>query len=157
MLRRCAAPWVLLLSSLFLAGCPKRVSSPTEALDRAAIAAETADATARDLALAGFHAFLPQGEMERAEARFNQSLARDPADPYALFGQLLLARRDGHPDRALVVAFDLCDRAPQHPLSVTAARYVLDMAGTAISTDDVILRRAPVTLEKGAGGDAAYL
>ncbi|HLL52424.1 MAG TPA: hypothetical protein VK447_02700, partial [Myxococcaceae bacterium] len=146
---------VLLLS---LAGCPKRVpSSSTESLDEAAQSAQAPEATARSLALAGFQAYLVGGDAKTAQARFDAALVKDASEPYALYGQLVMARRRALPGRALRLALDLCERAPSHPLSTAGARYVLDITGTAVPLDDEILARAPKALAAGAAGDAAHL
>ena len=46
----------------------------------------------------------------------------NPDDPYALYGGMLLAEHDGHPEKALTFALDLCVRASAHPLCSAAAR-----------------------------------
>src|SRR5438445_11660463 len=90
--------------ALLLAGCPRRVPSATYALESAQQSADAPDASARTLALAGYHAWLLQSDPARAQQRFDQALAKDPAEPYALYGQLLMARRRGALDRSLVAA-----------------------------------------------------
>ncbi|MBI3185448.1 MAG: hypothetical protein HYZ28_25185 [Myxococcales bacterium] len=147
----------LLIASGLLAGCPRRMPAPAEALELAALEAEGPSPGARALALAGFHAYLLRGEPQKARERFEASLERDSAEPYALQGLWLLATREGHPERALDYALKLCERAPSHPLSTAAARYVLDSVGTATSTDQQVLQRAPSAIEHGAAGDVAHL
>ena len=98
-----------------------------------------------------------QGDAEAARGRFDAALAKDANDPYALMGQNLLARRAGAMDRALTAALELVARAPQHPLAVPAARYILDQVGTSPELDDVILKGAQKALDAGALGEAAQL
>src|SRR2546423_1821602 len=74
-----------LLSALaLLAGCPKRIPSPTEALENADKVADAPDAPARSIALAGFHAWLLASDPAQAQKRFDQALAKDAGEPYAL-------------------------------------------------------------------------
>ncbi|MHB8873938.1 MAG: tetratricopeptide repeat protein [Myxococcaceae bacterium] len=150
-------PALFVALALALSGCPKRVGLPTEAMDLAVSEAAGPSPSARALALAGFHGYLVDADPAKAEARFAQALERDSSDPYALYGMVLLARRQGHPERALAAALDLCDRAPSHPLSVAAGRLVFDMAGAALATDELILQRAGGALARGLSGDAAQL
>ncbi|MFL5321130.1 MAG: DUF3857 domain-containing protein [Myxococcaceae bacterium] len=149
-----AAALVLLV---FVTGCPKRVRAPNEVLESSAAQANDPNATARTLAFAGYHALLVTGDVAAARQRFDAAIGKDAADPWALYGQLLLSRRDAHPERGLIIALDLCDRAPTHPLCATAARYALDMTGTSSALDDLIVQRATAALSKGAVGDAAIL
>src|SRR5688500_13574657 len=115
---------LLLVAGLVVAGCAHS-TSPTEVLERAANAAQKGTSEARTLALAGFHAWLMTGDPAAAQARFDEAGAKDPADPYALYGQHLLARRAANPRRALEAALAVATRAPRHPLAVPSARYVL--------------------------------
>ncbi|WP_257452600.1 DUF3857 domain-containing protein [Archangium lipolyticum] len=146
----------LLLVAGLLAGCA-HTSSPTEVLERAATAARNGGGEARTLALAGFHAWLVTGDPAAAQGRFDEALAKDPADPYGLYGQYLLARRAAQPRRALDAALAVTTRAPRHPLAVPSARYLLDMVGISPALDDVILTGTQTALEAGATGEAAQL
>jgi tetratricopeptide (TPR) repeat protein len=109
------------------------------------------------LALAGFHALLIEGNAKKAQSVFDSGLQKDPADPYSLYGEFLLAYRIAHPERALGAALALTEAAPRHPLSTTAARYVFDLAGTSAPIDDAILAGVEKALRAGARGDAAHL
>jgi tetratricopeptide (TPR) repeat protein len=140
-----------------LTGCPRRSPSATDALDEAATQAQAGNGEARTLALAGFHAFLVAGDMEGARARFDAAVAKDPGEPYALMGQHLLARRVAAMDRALAASLELVGRAPSHPLSVAAARYILDQVGTSPEQDETILRGVQRSLDAGASGEVAQL
>lgn len=137
--------------------CPRRVVPPTYALTEAARLAEAGDADARELALAGFHALLLEADVDKAKARFDAAVAADAAEPWALYGQLHLARRAEKPDRALTAALDLIERAPAHPLAAVAARAVLDVSTDAKALDDDIARRVPSLLGAGTPGDTAHL
>ncbi len=128
-----------------------------DVLESAAERAQKGSGEARTLALAGFHAYLVQGDAEAARSRFDAAIAKDPGDPYALMGQSLLARRAGAPDRALAAALELVTRAPTHPLAVPAVRYILDQVGTSPEIDELILKGTRKALEAGAVGEAAQL
>jgi tetratricopeptide (TPR) repeat protein len=149
---RCLA---LLSFCLLAAGCAHRSSTST--LEDAARDAAGSGPSARALSLAGFHAYLIGADPAKAQSRFDAALKKDPSDPYALYGQILFATRNAHPERALEAALDLCERAPVHPLSTTAARLVLDMAGTSPAMDELILARSSRALAAGSRGDAAHL
>jgi tetratricopeptide (TPR) repeat protein len=140
-----------------LVGCSHRPASPTATLETAAERAQQGSPEARTLALAGFHAYLVQGDAEAAKARFEAALAKDPNDAYALQGQHLLARRSAHADRALTAALELTTRAPRHPLATSAARFLLDQVGTAPALDDAILAGTQKALAAGAQGETAQL
>ncbi|QSQ20060.1 DUF3858 domain-containing protein [Pyxidicoccus parkwayensis] len=141
-----------------LTGCPKSTSSVTpHVLESAAERAQKGTDEARTLALAGFHAYLVAGDNALAQQRFDAAVAKDAGDPYALAGQHLMARRAGRTDRALEAAIELAARAPQHPLAVFAARYMLDSVGTSKALDDEILKGADRALAAGAAGETAYL
>jgi tetratricopeptide (TPR) repeat protein len=140
-----------------LAGCPRRSPSATDALETAATRAQEGSGEARTLALAGFHAFLVAGDEDATRARFDAAIAKDPGEPYALMGQHLLARRVAAVDRALAAALELVARAPNHPLAVAAARYILDQVGTSPQMDETILKGAQRALDAGATGEVAQL
>jgi tetratricopeptide (TPR) repeat protein len=147
----------LLCLVLLLLACVHRVESPTARLEEAASAASGPTATARTLALSGFHAWLMQNDVAQAQARFDAALTKDARDPYALYGQAMLKLRAARPDGAVAASLDLCERAPKHPLCTAAARLVFDIAGTATSIDALIVARAPGILAAGAPGDASAL
>ena len=140
-----------------LSGCVRRVVPPTEVLDLANEAASQPTADARTLALAGWHALIISGDVDEARARFDKALGLTSKEPWALYGHALLALRSESPQRALVAALDLCERNPKHPLSSAAARIVLEVAGNASSTDQLIVDRTPAMLAAGAAPEAAQL
>ena len=147
-----------LLLAAGLASCgAHRSAAPADMLDRAATSAQQGSSEARTLAFAGFHAWLMAGDPATAQARFEAALLKDPAEPYALHGQSLLARRAAQPRRALEAALALTQRAPRHPLAVPSARYVLDVTGSSPALDDVILQGIQASLEAGSAGEAAQL
>ncbi len=149
---------LLIYLAIPLLACHPRSSSPLERLDEAASTASAGDASPRQLALAGFHAFLVRSDFAKAQSGFDAALKKNPSEPYALFGQLLMTQRLAHPERALVAALELCQRAPTHPLAASAARYIFDVAGTSTALDDVILSRGQQALAAGLlPGDAAHL
>jgi len=133
-----------------------RVASPTEALEAAA-AKLGPDAKADVLALSAFHALLMEGDAKKAQARFDEAVAKDPAQPYALMGQALLAQRSALPQKSLVAALDLIERAPGHPLAPIAARIVLDASGLSLSTSTLVRERVPPMLLKAQQPDTAQL
>jgi predicted Zn-dependent protease len=140
-----------------LTGCPRRSPSAADTLEEAATQAQDGNSEARTLALAGFHAFLVAGDMEGARTRFDAAIAKEPGDPYALMGQHLLARRAAAVDRALAASLELVGRAPNHPLAVAAARYILDQVGTSPEMDETILRGVQRAIDAGASGEVAQL
>ncbi|MBX5482239.1 MAG: hypothetical protein IRZ16_10450 [Myxococcaceae bacterium] len=152
---RAFAPVVL--AAFVLAGCPKRIASPTGKLEAAARDADSPHADAHTRALGGFHAWLVEGDAKRAKARFDAALKEDPAEPWALYGELLLSRRAAHPERVIDSAFTLCTRAAAHPLCAAAAREVLGQVGTSTALDDRILAGVAQALAQHPPGDAAHL
>ncbi|MCI0569857.1 MAG: hypothetical protein L0Y66_03830 [Myxococcaceae bacterium] len=145
---------VPLLTLLLLSGCAHGPASPTQVLEDAARRGVRGDA--RSTALAGFHALLVEGKPGEAQSLFDAALAKDGADAYALWGQHLMARRRARPELALEAALTLVEKAPAHPLSAPAARYVLDWAGQSSVGDDALLARVPRALG-GTRGDTAQL
>src|SRR5690242_15513726 len=114
---------------LALCACAHVPPSPTAVLDEAAGRARDADAPARTLSLAAFHALLVESQPERARTLAQDALRRDAGEPYALALEEVLARRDGHPETALDAALRLVRAAPKHPLATVAARQIHDFAG----------------------------
>ncbi|HEY3587768.1 MAG TPA: hypothetical protein VGK85_11475, partial [Myxococcaceae bacterium] len=142
---------------LALCACAHVPPSPTAVLDEAAGQARNADAPARTVSLAAFHALLVENQPERARALTQDALRRDANEPYALAMEELLAGRDGHPEAALDAALHLVQAAPRHPLATVAARQIHDAAGLASSLDTRILTEAPRALDAGAAGETALL
>lgn len=159
--RSSSSPWLTAslaaLVATTLLGCPKRVDSPTGTLEAAAADAESGDVDARTLALAGFHSLLVAGDADKALQRMDAAVGRDPAEPWALYGQVILRQRAAQPSRALEAAFGVVERAPQHPLASAAARFILELVGTSNELDTQILERTGRALESRPRGDAAQL
>ncbi|SEL88426.1 protein of unknown function [Stigmatella aurantiaca] len=147
----------LLALAAGLSGCAHSSVPSAQLLENAAQQAQKGTGEARTLALAGFHAYLVKGDVAAAQGHFDAAAAKAPAEPYALMGQHLLARRTAAVDRALETALQLCVRAPTHPLATAAARYVLDQTGTSPESDERILQGARQALEAGALGEAAQI
>jgi len=126
-------------------------------LKDAAAAAKSADASSRQVALAGFHALLVEADFTKAQSLFEAAVKRAPPDPYALIGEMLIQQRLAHPERALLAALELCQQSPAHPLASAAARYVFDVAGTSTALDEVIVARAQKALSSGVPGEPAHL
>jgi tetratricopeptide (TPR) repeat protein len=139
---------------LLLSACAHR-SGLT--LDDAARAVAKGSRAPAPLALAGFHALLVEPDVEKARAHFDESLAADPAQPWALWGQVVLALRSAHPERATEAALSLLEQHPTHPLAAAAARLLLDVSGQAASSDALLVERGPRVLERGLPGDAGHL
>ncbi|HET9156067.1 MAG TPA: hypothetical protein VFN91_05330, partial [Myxococcaceae bacterium] len=116
---------------LALCACAHVPPPPTAVLDDAAGRARDANAPARTVALAAFHAFLVENQPERARALTQEALRRDAGEPYALTMEEVLAARDGHPEASLDAALRLVRAAPRHPLATVAARQIHDTAGLA--------------------------
>ena len=143
---------------VFVIACHPRIAPPSGPLEAASTQASAPGASARELALAGFAAELLRGDSALAKRHYDAAVALNPADPYALYGELLWAQRSGHPETAVALALDLCEHNPQHALAAAAARVVLDHAGTSVALDDRLLRRVPALLNAGrVPGDAAHL
>lgn len=142
---------------LFFVACTKRVPSPTEALDDALADVADGNASAHHFALAGLHAFVASSDVEKATAFIDQALAKDAAEPFALYGQLLLRERQTQTEKSVAVALDLIERNPQHPLSAIAARFVLDHVAVSSAIDDAVVARAAKLLEHDAAADTAHL
>ena len=147
----------LLPLALLALACAHAPPSPTRVLDEAAGRAKDADASPRVVALAAFHALLVDNQPDRAEALASDALRRDPGEPYALALQMVLARREGHPEASLDAALRLVRAAPRHPLATVAAREVQDLAGLAGSLDSRIASELPGALAAGARAETAVL
>ncbi len=152
-MKLCALLALLLVAS----GCIPQVPSSTQILQTASKDALLPNASARTLALAGFYALLVDSDAAKGQKFLDSAVAADPRDPWALYGQQVLAHRVAHPERVLTAALDLCERAPRHPLAAVSARLVFDLSGTASGTDDLILSRSPALLAAGLEADAAQL
>lgn len=154
-------PRTAVLTSLVLlvvaTGCPRRVPGPTEALDDALADVADGDAKARAWALAGLHALFAASDAEKARAHLDTAVQKDASDPWALWGQVMLAERQARTERSIAIALDLLERQPAHPLAAVAARFVLDHATEAAQSDDLILQRARPVLDTGPHPDAAHL
>lgn len=152
----CRARVVVIVLSLALAGCAHRSAPPTEALEKAAQRVGPG-ADANTLALAGFHALLMEGDATKAQTFFDDAVAANDGEPWALMGQIFLAQRVMVPQKALAASLALLEKAPKHPLAPVAARVVLDTAGLSSETATQVRERVPKLLEKGAQPDAAHL
>jgi cellulose synthase operon protein C len=141
---------------LLLVACAHATQSPTRVLDDAAEAARSPQASAHVQALAGFHAYLVDGNADEAGRLFAAALTKDAADAYALEGTAVLADRVAHPEAALEAALELCVRAPSSPLAPLAAHTASSYAGKAQAMDKRILARAPEALAHGVTGDTAF-
>ena len=141
-----------------LAACAHRAVPPTAELDRAAARAETKDAGAHVLALAGLRALLLEGDIPRASSLGQRALEREGRGPWAHYLQLQLSRRAAQPAQALEAALSLLEAAPSHPLASVAGRAVLDAAGMDPVLDDALAARGQSLLASGKlGADAAHL
>jgi cellulose synthase operon protein C len=141
---------------LLLVSCVRRVPPLTEALDDARSLVAKGGGTARDRALAGFAAWMYDADVQKAEHLFSSALTIDAKEPYALMGQLLLARRAGLPNEERRLALPLLEGAPKHPLAIIAARSLVDHGSVAVSLDETLLSAAPKILPT-LRGDAAHL
>ncbi len=146
----------LLPAALLLCACAHSPKSPTQALDDAAAAARAPDASPRVQALAGFHAYLVEGNAEAAQKLFSAALAKDKTEPFALEGMAVLAARVAHPEAVLEASLSLCLATPHHPLAPLAAHTVASLAGRAQGLDARILALAPQALAHGAAADTAF-
>lgn len=147
---------LVVLVALSLAGCVRRSAPPTEALENAAKRAGPG-ADANTLALAGFHALLIEGDAAKAGTFFDDAVAKNDGEPFALTGQALLAQRVMVPQKALAASLALLEKNPKHALAPVAARIVLDTANLSLETSKLVRERAPKLLELGQQPDAAHL
>jgi tetratricopeptide (TPR) repeat protein len=140
-----------------LVRCAHTPESPTAKLDEAARSAAGGSHDARTLALAGFDAWLAKGDLKLARTQFDAAIKANADDPYALYGGMLLAEHDGHPEKAATLAIDLCTRASTHPLCSAAARRAAEQVGTSLELDEKVVEKASQALARGVGPDAAFL
>lgn len=145
------------LTLLVSSACVHRLADPLWALEGASRAVAAGSTEASALALAGFRALLVDGDAALAGARFDEALARDEAEPWALYGKGLLAAQRAHPELVLDHTLELLERVRRHPLKVVAARQVLELTGQAKSFDEAVRARVPAILEGELPADAAHL
>ncbi|MBL9038086.1 MAG: hypothetical protein JNG84_06200 [Archangium sp.] len=137
--------------------CVKQVPPSDEVLDDAAAAADTRWASARTVALAGWHALVIKGSADEAKAHFERALKTNDTQVWALAGQATLAWRAAQPAVALEAWLRLCEVRPKHPLAVVAARAILESSTMATAMDNAVLERVPTILAKGVPDEVAVL
>lgn len=147
----------LAAAALALCACARLKAAPDALLARAAVAAEGSGASPRQVALAGWHAYLIAGEPDRARALFDRAIAADSADPVARAGAAELARRAARPELEAAQWLELCPAAPRHPLCAVAARRIAAAVGLSPVLDRAVDAGAVRALSAGAAGDAAHL
>jgi len=154
-LRRFLLAW---LPVVLLASCAGGPRPPLEILADAARAAREGGGTAREQALAGWHAWMVDADAARLESLAQSALARDPSEPWARLALAEAARRRLDPygeTRELAV---LIRGAPSHPLATVAARRLASIATLATVLDREIEGVAAELLgEPGLGPDAAAM
>ena len=113
--------------ALALAGC---AGAPVP-LERPEADRGAARASPRELAAAGFRAWVVRNDPATAQRRFEAALQRGGGDPWARMGAALQARRrlDEVSEVAQLVA--LVGAAPEHPLAALAARRLGELAEVA--------------------------
>jgi tetratricopeptide (TPR) repeat protein len=79
------------------------------------------------LAAEGFQAWLERGDAGAAAGRFRAALQQDPADPWANFGQALLAERALDEDGEAAALLAVAARAPGHALAPLALRRLAEL------------------------------
>ncbi len=147
---RWGAPRWVALGLLGAIGCA--TSTPTGLLDRAASRTSDGRGSARNLALAGFHALLVTGDAERARERLDAAIAADDGEPLALAGQMELAARSLDIRKRVAFALALIRTAPRHALAPSAAQTLEGLAGSADSVDRTLSERIPPLLLRGVPG-----
>ncbi len=152
--------WPRLLSclfSLFAVSCagPSRNAPPALDAIAEAVRDDLEDATARQIALAGFAAWLVDGKPGEAIALWDQALQREE-DIVALYGRHEAARRALDADAMADTALRLCRRAPQSPLCVIGLRAISQILDQSPRLNAAIERQGQELLQSGAmRGEAA--
>lgn len=143
-----------LLAAAFWAACA--TTGPGRSpLDEAASAADERDASAATLAAAGFHAWIAKNDPAAAGKRFAAALARDPAQPWGLWGTALLARRELDDAAEVKALGTILTAAPAHPLAAVAARRLGEISEIAIGLTAGAEAALHAGLDKGALSAAA--
>jgi len=152
-LRRLGLAW---LSVLLLASCASGPRPPLETLADAARAARGGGGSARERALAAWHAWIVDADTARMESLADGALAKDDADPWARLALAESARRrlDPHAEARELAA--LIRGAPSHPLAAVAARRLASLTALSTSLDREIEAAASELLaSRGLDPDAA--
>lgn len=151
--------WPSLLGCLFslLSACAGTSRNAPPALDAIADAVkdDMEDATARQLALAGFAAWIIDGKPAEAIALWDRALEREE-DIVALYGRHEAARRALDAGSMADSALRICQRAPQSPLCVIGLRAISQILDQSPRLNATIERQGRALLESGAmRGEAA--
>ncbi len=83
---------------------------------------------AASAAPSGFEAWLEKGDPVAAAARFRTDAARNPADPWPLFGEAMLAERALDDEGEASALLAVVAAAPRHPLSLVALRRLGELS-----------------------------
>jgi len=152
-LRRIGLAW---LSVILFASCAGGPRPPLETLADAARAARDGGGSARERALAAWHAWMVGADAERLESLARSALGKDPGEPWARLALAESAKRrlDPHAEARELAA--LIRGAPSHPLAPVAARKLASLATISTSLDREIEAAATELLgAKGLAPDAA--
>lgn len=127
-------------------------------------------ATPRQLALAGFHAWLDEGDASKAEGLWDKALAasapKDGAsgksgeaaqakDPLALYGKLEAARRRLDVPATASLALDICEEAPAHALCLLSVPVIDNATADTPVRDEAMLRRIKGVIQSGKASPSA--
>jgi cellulose synthase operon protein C len=146
-----------LVSLPLVCSCAMFLGGGADLTERAALNLVTKGAAdARTTALAGWHAYLFEGDVAKAKKFFDQALHLDPKDPVARYAQVELSRRSANPAEEVRAALRLCIDAPADPLCAVAARLSFAAVGVSTALDLEIADKANRALAAGARGDAAF-
>ncbi|MDR0966043.1 MAG: hypothetical protein LBM75_06020 [Myxococcales bacterium] len=147
-----ATGWSLIpiATCLLLAACagPSKLASPSIDAIAQSVRASPESASARDLALAGFAAYLLDGKPDAARELWDAALDRDE-DLVALYGRFVLARRALDERAQAELALRMCEVAPTHPLCVVGLRGMGESIGESGHLNAEIERRARALLDQG--------
>lgn len=157
-----ATGWLPLLSitclfGLWAAACagPTSIAPPSIDAIARSVRESPERASARELAMAGFAAYLIDGKPAEAIELWDKALARGE-DPVALYGRLEAARRALDTRDQTLFALRICRQAPAHPLCAVGLRAVGQVLDESPRLNAEIERQARALAEGGAlRGEAA--
>ena len=160
-----ATGWICLLSlscllSLLVTACasPTKIALPSIEAMAQAVRESPDRASARDLALAGFAAYLIDGKPAEAIELWDKALAKEQ-DLVALYGRFEAARRALDTREQALFALRICQRAPAHPLCSAGLRAVGQLLDESPQLNAEIERQARALIDTGAlrGESALWL
>lgn len=147
------------LFGLLAAACAGQAKLAPPSIDAIAQAVRQSPerASARELSMAGFAAYLIDGKPDAALELWNESLAQGE-DLVALYGRFELARRALDGRAQSMFALRMCRQAPAHPLCAVGLRTVGQLIDASPQLGAEVEAQAQGLLQAGgATGEAALL